>query len=220
MIRVALYGIYTGATAGPRDAEYSVLWMKALGIQAVGVSGPASGEFYKPFHDPKKFEGVLEPLWRDGDDVIYRVGAPRASLARVIRREDQVTREPVNGVDVDPLRPYVAALDNPAMARADFKWTSAHAATIATTLEPGQIVSVQISWHRGWRAIVNGRQVPVTRDLIGLTAIDPGVAGPCVIDFIYDGGTEMQIANWLSALMLLLLTAWSVKQWRKPPGLR
>jgi len=35
MTRVAIYTIYTGDGTGPHDAEYSVLWLKALGIQAV-----------------------------------------------------------------------------------------------------------------------------------------------------------------------------------------
>ena len=59
MVRVADYGIVTGDSAGTHDAEYSVLWMKALGTHAVGVSGPASTENYHDFRNPKKFEGVL-----------------------------------------------------------------------------------------------------------------------------------------------------------------
>lgn len=205
MIRIAIYGIYTGETAGAHDAEFSVLWLKALGVQAVGVSGPASGEFYKPFHNPWKFEGVPEPLWRDGDDVFYQVGPPHASLARVVHRSDLVAREPINGVDVDPLRPYVAALENPAMPRAEFRWTSGHSAIISTNLQPDQVVPVQIAWHRGWHASINGSRQPVKRDALGLMTIEPHVAGPCVLDLVYDGGAEMRAARILSALTALLL---------------
>lgn len=210
MIRVAEFAIYNGDPAKPGDAESSVLWLKALGVQAVGVSGPASAEVYKPFRNPRKFEGVLAPLWRDGDDVLYRVGETRASLARIVPRSALVSRAPAHGLDVDPLRPYVAALDDPHFPRAEFRWTSMHSASIATNLEPGQAVSVQMAWHTGWHATVNGRPVPVQRDAIGLMYIDPGVSGPCRIEMVYDGGLEMRLAQWASGLTLAAFLLWWV----------
>jgi hypothetical protein len=209
--RVAIYELYTDDTAGAHAAEISLLWLKALGVQAVNVTGPASGEFYKAFHNWKKFEGVLDPIWRDGDDVFYRVGQPHTSLARVVRQTDLVAREPINGIDVDPLRPYVAALDNPEMPRAEYQWTSGHSAIITTNLQPGQIVSVQISYHHGWHAIVNGSPRPIRRDGLGLMAIEPGIAGPCVIQLMYDGGMEMRVACWVSLLTVLLLAGLSAR---------
>ena len=174
-------------------------------MQAVQIGGPRSAEFYKPFRNPERFEGVLEPLWRDGDDVMYRVGQPHTSLARVVNRTDLVTRPPANGIDVEPLRGYVAALDNPEMPRADFRWTSGHSAHIVTDLRPDQVVSVQMAWHPGWHATVNGSGHPIKRDAIGLMAIEPAAAGPCTIDLSFDGGTEMRVARWLSALTALIL---------------
>jgi hypothetical protein len=195
----ALYEIYTSTLAGTHDAEFSILWLKALGVQAIGVSGPNSREFYRPFLKPLKFEGALEVLRRDDDDTIYRV-SPRASLARIIPRAALVSREPINGIDVDPLRPYVAALDDPSMPRADFQWLSAHSAKIRGTLGAGQLISVQEAWHRGWRA-----NVPLQRDQLGQMVLDPGHAGPFDIDLIYDGGTEMKVAKVLSTLTAIFL---------------
>jgi hypothetical protein len=202
MIRIALYGIYTGETAGTHDAEFSVLWLKSLGVEAVAVSGPNSGEFYKPFHDPKKFEGVLQPIWRDGDDVFYRVSA-NGSLGHVVPRASLVARVPINGVDVDPLRPFVSALES--RPAADFRWTTPHSALVDANVTLGDVVYVQIAWHAGWHALVNGARRPIEKDLIGLMTIDPGVTGPCHIELIYDGGREMRIAHWLSALSALTL---------------
>jgi len=210
MVRFALFTIYTGEAAGVHNADVSVLWLKALGVQAVGVSGPASTEAYKPFVSPRKFEGVLEPMRRDGDDVVYRV-SQRASLARVVPRGTLVSRVPVHGLDVDPLRPYVNALDDQRMPRAGFHWSSAHSATIATNLDPGQVVSVQMSWHAGWHAIVNGRPTPVQHDAIGLMYLDPQIAGPCTIEMVYDGGMETRVAHWLCALAALLLIGASIR---------
>ncbi len=212
--------IYNGDPAGTRDPEASILWLKALGVHAVGISGPTSAEFYKPYRNPKKFEGVLEPLWRnDQDDVIYSVdssvdsgrarGGP-ASLARVIPRSALVSRTPTDGLDLDSLRPYVAALDDIRMPRAEFRWTTAHSADISANLEPGQVLSVQEAWAKGWHATANGRPTPVLRDAIGLMYIDPAIAGPCKIEMVYDGGIETRAAHAISLLTLLLLAATSI----------
>ena len=198
----ALYEIYTSTLAGSHDAEYSILWLKALGVQAVGVSGPHSREYYHPFAHPNKFEGALEVLWREDDDTIYRV-QPHASLARIVPRAALVPREPINGIDIEPLRPYVAALDDPSMPHADFEWTTAHSAKIRGNLRTGQVISVQEAWHRGWHA-----NVPVERDELGQMVLDPGREGPFDLDLIYDGGTEMKIAKLLRALAAGFLCAW------------
>jgi hypothetical protein len=199
----ALYGLTVGS--GDHWGEWGVLWLKALGVQAVGVSGPGSTEVYKDFVDPKKFEGLLEPLWRDGGDVLYRVGKPHRSLARVVPKTSLVTRAPINGADVDPLRDYVAALDDPSMPEAPLTWTSQHSASIATALESGQVISVQISWHPGWHARSGGRVLPITRDALGMMSIYPLRTGPCNIDLVYDGGMEMRLAHWVSAVTALIL---------------
>jgi hypothetical protein len=205
---VATYGLTVGA--GEHWGEWSVLWLKALGVQAVGVSGPGSTEVYKDFVDPKKFEGVLEPLWRDGGDVLYRMGKAHASLARVVPRIDLVARTPVNGADVDPLREYVAALEDPKMPEARFTWTSAHTARIVTDIGAGQVVSWQEAWHPGWHARVGGKEIPIARDALGMMTIYPHQGGALTIDLSYDGGMEMRIAHWVSgitALILLVLAA-------------
>ena len=200
---VAMYGLTAGA--GEHWAEWSVLWLKALGVQAVGVSGPGSTEMYRDFVDPKKFEGVLEVLWRDGGDVLYRVGKPHLSLARVVPRMELVARTPINGTDVDPLRGYVAALEDPAMPGARFQWMSAHEAKISTDLGAGEAISVQMAWHPGWHARIGTKSIPIGHDALGLMTIDPQERGPATIDLVYDGGVEMRIAECLSAVTALIL---------------
>lgn len=201
----AIYLLYSDESTKGREAEYSILWLKALGVQAAGVSGPASTEFFKPYRHPHKYDGVLPVLWRDGDDALYRV-EPRASLARIVPRSSLVTRVPVNGLDVEPLRPYVAALDDPALPRADFVWTSAHSAKIHGALAAGQVISVQEAWHRGWHA-----NASITHDALGQMVLDPGHPGPFDIDLIYDGGAEMKIAKILSACTALALVFFSLR---------
>jgi hypothetical protein len=216
-IRVAEFAIYATPAEYPHDVEASVLWLKALGVHAVGISGPTSTEFFKPFRNPKKFEGVLQHLWHyDDDDVIYRVdtasaGAGPLSLARVVPRGALVSRTPIHGLDLDPLRPYVAALDDRGMPHAEFRWTSMHSADISTQLDPGQVLSVQMAWHKGWHATANGTPTSILRDAIGLMYIDPEISGPCKIELLYDGGTEMRAARVIGALTVLLLVLTSIQ---------
>jgi hypothetical protein len=133
----------------------------------------------------------------------------------VVPRAALVSREPMNGIDIEPLRPYVAALDDPSMPAAEFRWTSMHSMRIAADLQEGQVISVQTAWHKGWHAVVkngaNGRSIPVLRDGIGLMYIEPGVSGRVDIEMYFDGGLEMRLANFLSpltAVLLLALSAW------------
>jgi uncharacterized membrane protein len=130
--RFALYTIYTGVNTGAQDGPVSLLWLKAFGVQAVGIGGPLGREAYKAFGQPAKFDGLLPEIWKEGDDHVYRVPQRNASLAHVMRPADLVGREPVHGLDVEPLRPYVAALDNREFAEAPLQWTSQHSAHLET----------------------------------------------------------------------------------------
>jgi len=198
------YQIDTGQGAGSHPADIAILWLKALGVQAVEVSGPGSTEVYKDFRHPDEFEGMLEPLWRDRGDVLYRVGAS-TSLAHVVNASDLVARTPINGIDVDPLRPYVAALENPSYTAAQFEWTSRHSARINTDLSPANVVSIQISWSAGWHAHMNGRPLRVLKDGLGFMYLVPNGTGPASMTIDYDGGIEMVAAHWISIVTLALL---------------
>jgi hypothetical protein len=198
------YEIDTGESAGPHPAGIAILWFKALGVQAVEVTGAGSTEVFRDFRHPDEFEGVLEPLLRDRGDMLYRVGGS-TSLAHVANASDLVARTPINGIDVEPLRSYVAALENPGYPAALFEWTSQHSARIKTDLPPNGVVSIQISWSAGWHAQMNGQRLRVLRDGLGFMYIVPNAAGPASITIDYDGGIEMLAAHWISLVTLVLL---------------
>lgn len=202
LIRVAEYVLYSSDGTGDRDAEISIAWLRAFGVGAVATGGPASGEYYKPYRNPRKFAGRLEVLWRDGDDALYRVPGD-GSLAHVMRPSSLPSRTPVNGIDIEPLAPYLAALDDASLPRVNLRWTSRHSAEITADLRPGEIVSVQVSHHPGWQARANGRELTVRADALGQLVVEPGSAGPARIELFYDGGTEMAIARILRWLAIL-----------------
>jgi hypothetical protein len=199
--RFAIYEIYTGAAAGDKDAEYSLLWLRAFGNQAVTVPAEKSREAYHPFAHPHKFDGVLPVLWHDDDDTIFAVPQRAASLAWVIPREALVVKEPLHGADVDPIRPYVAALDHPAL----LTWESPSRARISAQMHPGQVLSIQETWAPGWRATLQGRPAPIHKDDLGLIVIEPNCNGPCEVDLHYGPSAETWLCRAFSLLATVLI---------------
>ncbi len=201
MEAVAAYAIYSGQNAGMRDAEISVLWLKAFGCHAIYVPGHNSRLDGKPFIHPEKFIGVLPVLWHEEDDTIYAVPQRTTSLAHVVPQNAIVKKQPIHGLDVDETAGYVAALDDATLPSADMTWTRPGQGHIDTSVRPGQVVSVQVTYDKGWIAIANGLPARVARDGIGLMWIYTGCDGLCAIDLIYDGGLERKICRFLSWTM-------------------
>lgn len=204
-LRAALYAIYTGQNAGDHDAENSVLWLKAFGVQAVETSGPGSGEIFHPFQRPAKFDGVLPLLWRRGGDSIYAIPQRTTSLAHVVYPSSLVKRAPANGIDGAPLLPYVKALDDPSLPLADFQWTSRHSARVRATLRSGQVISIQESYDPGWRGRANGTPATISADELGLMVVDPHCIGECVLDIDYAHGPARTVAAVLATASAVLL---------------
>ena len=207
--QVAQYAIYSGQGPDDRDGAYSILWLKAFGVRAVGVSGPRSPEYWKPFAHPGKFEGVLPVLWSEDDTTIYGVPLASSSLAHPMRPESLVRPKPIGVVDNDELRRYVAALDDPA-ASASFEWRGPNRAAIRARLEPGQVIATQVTYDPGWRASLNGAPRGVYRDGLGFMAVRAQCAGECEIDLHYDGGLEGTLCRAASLGALLLSAAFGL----------
>lgn len=203
--RVAEYVIESSYMTGDRDLEISLTWLKAFGVDAIEAGGPKSGEFYKPIKNPAKFAGAIPELWRDGDDAIYAVPRGRASLAHVVRAADLPSRTPIHGLDIEPLKRYVEAIEDPSQPEAELRWTSRHSAQVRATVKPGQVISVQITYHPGWHATA-----PLRPDALGQMVIEPACDGPCTINLDYDGGTEMRVARALCWLALAGSAVWVV----------
>ena len=204
---VAAYTVYTDQNAGDRGAYYSLIWLKAFGVQAIAMDGPGSTEVYHPYAHPQKFDATLRPLWKQGDNEILEVPERTAGLAHVIPEAALPRRTPIHGLDVAPLLPYVAALDDPALPPAAMRWRNRHDATIQARLSKQQLISVQLTYTKGWHATIDGQPREVMPDAIGLLAIRPRCEGDCVIRLTYDGGAEMtiaRIASWSIACLLLL----------------
>jgi hypothetical protein len=191
-----IYQIYAG------DRQDTMLaWFKAFGIGAIVGGGPKSREVYHPYAHPEKFDGIPE-IWRDGPEVIYAVPRRRASLAHAMLPSDLPQERPPAYYS-KPLDHYLAALDDPALPDASFAWRGTNAASIAGTFTPEQVLSVQVTFDKGWHATVGGQPRPILQDKLGQVVIEPRCSGPCVVELSYDGGLEQQAARWLSVAALL-----------------
>jgi hypothetical protein len=191
------YQILTGA-----DGAVARDWLQIYGCDAVIVSGSASEEQFKPYIYPRKFDGVLPVLWRESDVTIYAVQRRSPSLAHVVRQADLAPRFPPDASRLAELQPFLTALDDPALPPATFHWLGTRRARIAADLRPGYLIAIQVAYHSGWSARVNGQARRVWGDPLGLTIVDPRCDGPCVVDLAYDGGVEMMFFRALSWLCL------------------
>jgi len=86
------------------------------------------------------------------------------------------------------------------LPEATFHWLGTRRARIAGDFRPGYLIAVQVAYHSGWSARVNGQARRVWGDPLGLTIVEPRCGGPCVVDLAYDGGIEMTFFRVLSLL--------------------
>ncbi|HLK22902.1 MAG TPA: hypothetical protein VKT81_28345 [Bryobacteraceae bacterium] len=203
------YQILSADGAGVRAAEIDTVWFRAYGVQAFGVGGRQSREYFKPFQHPEIFPAAFPEGWYAGDDAVYWVPGRNPSLAYVIPRARVVKDPPFDGLDISQAKPYVESLTDPA----SFHWTNRHSAEIQATLAPEKVVSVQVTFHPGWRASANGKPCRIFGDGLGQIVLDPRVVGACKMELIYDGGWEMKIAKalsgaaWLGCIASILISS-------------
>lgn len=212
LIPVISYTTYSGASQTGKDAEYTIFWLKAFGVRTIAVPGPESTEHFKPFANWRKFEGVLPVVWREGDDVIYEIPSRSSSLARVIPAGAVPARRPVHGLDTEPAEAYVAALEDPRYPPAAMGWRGMSEAVIRAEVQPGQVISAQITYEKGWEAWANGKRQRIRGDGLGQMVIEPECAGPCEIHLRYTGGYEQTLTRVLSAAAV----AFALLYWRRP----
>jgi hypothetical protein len=118
----------------------------------------------------------------------------------VVRQADLARRFPPDASRLAELQPLLAALEDPGLPAATFQWLGTRKARIAADLRPGLLLAVQVAWHSGWSARVNGQARRVWGDPLGLMIVEPRCDGSCVVDLAYDGGMEMTFFRVLSLL--------------------
>jgi len=211
LLQHIIYQVYAGDSL-----EIGLGWLKAYGIDAIVGGDAQSREVYHPYAHPEKLH-TLQVLWRDDTEVIYTVPRGSTSLAHAVRAADLVTTAPA-AYELKAARTYLAALEDPTLPPADFRWTGVDAARITGSLRPEHLLSVQVTFDEGWHARVNGATRRIWSDKLGQIVVEPRCDGACAVDLAYDGGTEMRVAHAASVMALAGGGLWILLgtiRWRK-----
>ncbi len=214
------YTLGTDDEAGDRTFAVSLAWLQVLGANYVVVPGPQSTDVYKwDWKHPAKFDGRLREITREGGNIVYEVPQRSAVPAHLVLRNELISRYPINGLDVEPLARYNAAIQDAGRA-AVFMENGADPRVYEFRVELAahQLFSVQIPFHAGWRATVNGHAVPVAQDALGFVVVEPGTIGPARIRLTFADWPEQSACRAISGLtiagLLVGLVIASVRRFR------
>jgi hypothetical protein len=191
----------------------ALAYLKAYGCDAIVGDDFTSAEVFHPYSHPDRLH-TLPELWRDGPEVIYAVPR-RGSLAHAIHDTDVVRQTPAP-YETKAIDRYVAALDDASLPQPALRWRDPSNASITANLEPDHLLSVQVTWDKGWKATANGQRCRIWGDKLGQIVLEPHCDGPCTVELSYDGGSELRFAWWASVLALLFGGVWIV--WQKRSG--
>jgi hypothetical protein len=183
-----------------REAEESILLLRAFAVEYIVIHGPNSGEFYRDYKDPRKFEGVLEKVWEQDDDAIYRLGPVR--FAHLVKTEEIPSITIQYGYQ-KPWYPYVGALLDTARPELGFQWQNARRATVSGQLPQGMHVAFAIPWDPNFRAYLNGKPVGLRANSTGLMVTEPLPASGDQLELRFEPSLEELACAGLSALTLL-----------------
>ncbi len=200
------YQIRTGVNSTPQsEGADAVRELKTLGAEYVVVHGPKSREHYRDFKNPRKFDGLLEAVWHEEDDTIYRV--PFSSLAHSVGPHELSMWRP--GVLLPATDPYSMALDDTSRPRMAVSWRGPSRLDIQGPVAPGQVVSLQVNYDPDWRAEQDGRPIAIGRDGLGFMFLRANAAPEAHIRLKYHGSTEQRVMAILSAMIWIgSLSSW------------
>ncbi|MSV27906.1 MAG: hypothetical protein EXQ52_04060 [Bryobacterales bacterium] len=191
------FRVRTGTGSAPgEEGRNAIVMMKSLGVEYVVVHGPASKEHYRDYKHPAEFEGLLEQVYREEGDVIYRI--PFTSLAHLVR-PDQLPGEFLRGYEPELAR-YVAAIGDNSVARLRVEWQGTRSLAIEGPIQAGHVISLQVSFDPGWTATQAGHSIRIDRDNIGFMVLHPAPASSARIEMRYNGTREQHLTALISAL--------------------
>ena len=197
------YLVHTGVS--PEKTRLAITWLQAMGAHAMIVNGPESGDDYKDYLQPDRFEGVVPALHREHGDVIYQIPQRSESLAHVLHAGEATAVQPTGlATDVEVVR-YVSAIEDPLRPEAKCDWSDPAHARIRANLAPGDVVSVQVAYFRGWKAKVRGESRPVQSDGIGFILVQPQCQGDCEIDLEWTGPSDLYVSAFVSIAGLAIV---------------
>jgi hypothetical protein len=193
-------------TAGDRG-QTAILWMQALGTDAVIVPDRTSPEPYHDYQTPYKFRGLAPVLYDDQHGTaIYRIPRLYPGIGRVVKTSEMAALGPVvGGADVPALTRYVAAVENPEQGPTQVTWKSFDEAEVQAHVSSGQAVLLQETYDPAWRAYEDGRPVPIRLEPVMNFMLLGASEGNHVIQLRFETPMENQIGRIISGLGLALV---------------
>lgn len=192
------------------EAQESIVLLRALGVGYIVTHGPQSEEFYRDFKNPQKFEGVLEKVWEENDDQIYRLQPVRDAHLLETR---EIPTETILYGNLRPWRPYVAAMLDPARPPLSLRWENARHAVVTGTLPRGMHVAFSIPWDPNFRAYLNGAPIAVRANSTGLMVTEALPAGGASLDLRFEPSIEERLGAAIS--LLTAITCLAVLFWKR-----
>jgi hypothetical protein len=180
-----------------REAEESLLLLRAFAVEYIVVHGPDSDEFYRDYRNPRKFEGVLEKVWEEHGDSIYRLQPVR--YAHLLKAEE-IPAVTIQYGHQQPWYPYVNAMLDAARPELQFRWNNARHATISGSLLQGMHVGFAIPWDPNFRAYLNGAAVPLRANSTGLMVSGALPSNATSLDLRFEPSAEELACAAVSAI--------------------
>ena len=196
------YHIRTARDLQPgREADDTILQLKALGVQYVVVHGPKSKEYYRDYVHPERL-AALPVVYREGDDTIHAL--PARPLAHLTAPNELPEKDAHLRAWV--LEPYVAAIEDPGRPVLRTRWMDPSTLSIEGPAPEGRLIAVQVNADPGWQAMQDGREIEIATDKLGFMVLHPTPAASAHIELRYRGTAEQRImagvcaAAWIAAL--------------------
>jgi hypothetical protein len=208
-------------SAGDRG-EPGILWMQALGTDAVIVPDQTSPEHYHDYVTPYKFRGLAPVLNDDGHGtVIYRIPRIYAGIGRVVDTSQIATIEPPPWADyVAALSRYVAVVENPAQSATAVTWKSFDEAELRAQVAAGQSILFQETFDPAWRAYENGRPIPIRKEPVMNFMLLDVPEGAHAVQLRFETPLENDIGRVISAfaLAVIMVLIWRGYALRSTPS--
>jgi hypothetical protein len=190
------------------NSQAAILWLQALGVDVMYVSGLNSEEPYKDIHHPERFAGVTPVLFDDGrDNTLYRIPRRFPARARVVETAWLDGRKkPRFPDDVEYLRAYVDVVENGPDSPVTLQRLNTDAMLLRARLSPGQAVLVQETYDPAWQAWSDGQRLPIHADAMGFMLVE-APPGENQIRLAFVMPFENRVGWVLTGISLLLLAA-------------
>jgi hypothetical protein len=212
LLNVAIAVAQWQITKDPQPGR-DLLWLQAVGADAVILHERPSPEILQEYVTPRKFAGQFPVLYDDGNgDVIYRVPRRYPAHARVVdkRAVESLRRIPISNDDAAELAAYVDALEHGPDRPVEMRWESPRELRLRADVREGEAVVVQESYDPAWRASSGGRAITIRPDAAGFMLLE-APPGAQEIRLVFPVPAENIVGRAISTICALIVILFSCR---------